>query len=74
MNKNIALLYMIELLDRQGKLEKKFVTEKLKITEVSFYRYLKAIRDYLKYLDDGRELCYDRNSDTYLLIRKSFNY
>jgi hypothetical protein len=74
MNKNIALLYMIELLDKQGKMEKKVVTERLKITDVSFYRYLKAIRNYFKFLDDGREVCYDRNTDSYLLVCKSFSY
>ncbi len=70
MNKNIALLYMLETLSKKGWLGKKDVTEKLQLTDVSFYRYLRSLRNYLKYVDDGRVLNYDRNSNIYMLVNK----
>ncbi len=73
MRKSIALLYMLETLETKGRMEKKSITDKLKLTDVSFYRYLKSIRNYLVFMSDGRELIYDRNNDIYLLVRKATN-
>ena len=70
MNKNIALLYMLETLTKKGWLGKKDITEKLELTDVSFYRYLRSLRNYLKYANDGRSLNYDRNSNIYILVNK----
>lgn len=73
MRKSIALLYMLETLETRGRMEKRSVTDKLQITDVSFYRYLKSIRNYLMFMRDGRELIYDRNNDIYVLVRKATN-
>lgn len=70
MKKSIALLYMLETLNVQGRMRKQSITERLNITDISFYRYLKSVRDYFKFMKDGRELVYDRNNDIYILVRK----
>lgn len=70
MNKSQIILYIYDLLITKGYITKKETMLKANISELSFRRYLKDIREYLDVMQTGKELVYSERGERYYLVDK----
>lgn len=71
MNKGQTFLYIYDLLNKKGYITKEEIMGKANISELTFKRYIKDIRDYLEMMRVGKTIVYSKKDLRYHLISKT---
>ena len=69
-NKTQALLYMYDCLISRGYITKEHICSEIKISNLTFLRYIQELRAYLCNFAPYQELVYSRNNEKFILITK----
>lgn len=65
--KTLVALYMMEIFEQEGHLQKEQIMAKVDMSEVSFKRYIASIRHYLEEFHPTWAIQYKKHGNIYLL-------